>query len=138
MVAFGRPKGDRGSYLQWQEENIAPQVVFEILSPSNSVPEMIQKFKFYERYGVEEYYIYNPDRIELSVWLRSQDELEKIEAIEDWVSPRLGVRFAIGTQGLELYRPDGQKICRLCGTGASEGISRSPSATTHGAIAATR
>jgi Uma2 family endonuclease len=24
MVAFGRPKGERGSYLQWQEANIAP------------------------------------------------------------------------------------------------------------------
>jgi Uma2 family endonuclease len=43
MVVFGRPKGEspeatlseRGSYKQWQEENIAPQVVFEILSPSN-------------------------------------------------------------------------------------------------------
>ncbi len=33
MVVFGRPKGRRGSYKQWQEDNIAPQVVFEILSP---------------------------------------------------------------------------------------------------------
>jgi Uma2 family endonuclease len=31
MVAVGRPKGDRGSYKQWEEDNIAPQVVFEIL-----------------------------------------------------------------------------------------------------------
>ena len=36
MVAFGRPKGDRGSYKQWKEDNIAPQVVFEILSPGNT------------------------------------------------------------------------------------------------------
>ena len=33
MVAFGRPKGRRGSYKQWEEGNIAPQVVFETLSP---------------------------------------------------------------------------------------------------------
>ncbi len=26
MVVFGRPKGRRGSYKQWQEDNIAPQV----------------------------------------------------------------------------------------------------------------
>src|SRR5262245_31970104 len=32
MVVFGRPKGHRGSYLQWQEGGIAPQVVFEIWS----------------------------------------------------------------------------------------------------------
>src|SRR6516164_4681448 len=35
MVAFGRPKGYRGSYRQWEEGGIAPQVVFEILSPGN-------------------------------------------------------------------------------------------------------
>src|SRR5580704_8781723 len=27
LVAFGRPKGHRGSYRQWEEKNIAPQVV---------------------------------------------------------------------------------------------------------------
>lgn len=32
LVAFERPKGDRGSYLQWKENNITPQLVFEILS----------------------------------------------------------------------------------------------------------
>jgi Uma2 family endonuclease len=35
LVAFGRPKGRRGSYRQWEENGIAPQVVFEVLSPSN-------------------------------------------------------------------------------------------------------
>ncbi len=35
MVVFGRPKGYRGSYQQWLEDNIAPQVVFEILSSNN-------------------------------------------------------------------------------------------------------
>src|SRR5258708_3071681 len=43
MIAFGRPKGDRGSYKQWEEGGIAPQVVFEILSPSNTVDEMLRK-----------------------------------------------------------------------------------------------
>lgn len=32
-VAFGRPKGHRGSYRVWEEAGIFPQVVFEILSP---------------------------------------------------------------------------------------------------------
>ena len=49
MVVFGRPKGEspgatlceRGSYQQWKEDNIAPQVVFEILSPSNSPQEIL-------------------------------------------------------------------------------------------------
>ncbi len=47
MVVFGRPKGHRGSYLQWREDNIAPQVVFEILSPGNRLGESERKFAFY-------------------------------------------------------------------------------------------
>ena len=65
LVAFGRPKGDRGSYKQWEEED-APQVVFEVLSPNNRVIEMERKLLFYELYGVQEYYIYDPDYFELS------------------------------------------------------------------------
>ncbi|WP_204103995.1 MULTISPECIES: Uma2 family endonuclease, partial [Spirulina sp. CCY15215] len=47
MVVLGRPKGDRGSYRQWEEENIAPQVAFEILSPGNKKKDMETKFNFY-------------------------------------------------------------------------------------------
>ena len=42
FVAFGRPKGHRGSYKQWEEDGIAPQVVFEILSPGNRNAAMIR------------------------------------------------------------------------------------------------
>ena len=66
MVVFGRPKGDRGSYKQWEEDNIAPQVVFEVLSPRNYRPEMRRKLQFYETYGVEEYYVYDPDKVILT------------------------------------------------------------------------
>ncbi len=44
MVVFGVEKGDRGSYQQWKENNIAPQVVFDILSPSNTFTEMGRKY----------------------------------------------------------------------------------------------
>lgn len=110
MVVFGRPKGDRRSYQQWQEDNIAPQVVFEILSPANTLPEMIKKLRFYERYGVEEYYIYDPDRNDLSGWLRAGAELQEIPAMPGWVSPRLGVRFAFEAGELRLYYPDGRRF----------------------------
>ena len=45
MVVFGRPGGDRRSYKQWEEDNVAPQVVFEILSESNTASEMLKKRK---------------------------------------------------------------------------------------------
>ena len=108
MVAFGRPKGDRGSYQQWKEDNIAPQVVFEILSPGNTTKEMANKYRFYQCYGVEEYYLYDPDSNKLVVWLRSGDELKAIEQVAGWVSPRLGIRFELSESELKIYRPDGQ------------------------------
>ena len=54
MVVFGRPKGDRGSYMQWVEGGIAPRVVFEILTREPISSQMVKKFDFYQRYGVEE------------------------------------------------------------------------------------
>ena len=48
LVGFGRPKGRRGSYKQWEENGVAPQVVFEIRSPSKSVKEMEDKRDFYD------------------------------------------------------------------------------------------
>lgn len=110
MVAFGRPKGKRGSYQQWREDNITPQVVFEILSPGNTLKEMANKFQFYNRYGVEEYYLYDPDKVDLTAWLRSETGLEVIEQIKGWVSPRLGIRFELAEDELQIYRPDGQRF----------------------------
>jgi Uma2 family endonuclease len=103
LVAFGRPKGDRGSYRQWQEGNVAPQVVFEILSPGNTTKEMSRKLLFYNHYGVEEYYIYDPDSNELTGLERRQGELTPIEEIDNWISPRLGIRFELTPDNLNLY-----------------------------------
>ncbi len=109
LVVFGRPKGDRGSYQQWREDNIPPQVVFEILSPGNTIPEMTRKFQFYAQYGVEEYYIYDPDGLTLDGYWKQGNFLEAIETMQDWVSPRLGIKFGLSSDGkLELFRPDGQ------------------------------
>jgi Uma2 family endonuclease len=119
MLVLGRPKGKRSSYQQWHEAGIAPQVVFEILSPGNSQEEMEKKILFYERYGVEEYYIYNPENNQLRGWLRGEEGLDAIAPIAGWVSPRLGIRFDLSGDELEIYRPDGTKffsyieICQL-------------------------
>ncbi len=110
LVAFGRPKGKRGSYQQWQEKHIVFQVVFEILSPGNTLKEMAKKLVFYDRYAVEEYYLYDPDKNDLSGWLRVEGEREAIDEIHDWVSPRLGIRFCLTDETLAIYRPDGEKF----------------------------
>ncbi len=108
MVIFGVNKGDRGSYQQWQEDNIAPQVVFEILSPGNTKKEMNRKLLFYDRYGVEEYYLYDPYKNSLTGWLRNESWLDAIDEMNGWVSPRLGIRFEVSSDTLVLYRPDEQ------------------------------
>ena len=110
MVAFGRPKGDRGSYQQWLEDNIAPQVVFEIISPGNRMREIFKLFKFYDNYGVEECYFYDSKDNELMGWVRSDGKLNYIESIEGWVSPRLEIRFETVSGDLEIYQPDGLKF----------------------------
>ncbi len=110
MVVFGRPKGDRGSYRQWEEDNIAPQVVFEILSPSNDRLEMSKKLLFFDRHKVEEYYLYDPETNLLDIWIRTSEGLEPIAQSDNWISPRLGVRFDISTGRLQLYKPDGTKF----------------------------
>jgi Uma2 family endonuclease len=70
---------------------------------------MTRKFQFYERYGIEEYYIYDPDRANLDGYLRQGSFLEPIDTLQDWISPRLGTRFGLSSDGkLELFRPDGQ------------------------------
>ena len=69
-VAYGRPKGDRGSYQVWKEGGIFPQVIFEVLSPGNRAGEMARKLLFYEKYGAREYYVYDPDRNLLLGYLR--------------------------------------------------------------------
>lgn len=110
LVAFGRPKGDRGSYLQWREAHIAPQVVFEILSPGNTPAEMHRKYLFYQRYGVEEYYVYDPDSGDLEGWQRRGTHLQAITPMDGWVSPRLRIRFTLEAGELRLYRPDGSRF----------------------------
>jgi Uma2 family endonuclease len=110
MVALGRPKGRRYSYKQWEEGNQPPQVVFEILSPSNTPGEMDRKLLFYDRHGVEEYYIYNPQTNELRVWMRGEFGLDWVEFESEWISPRLGIRFDLSGDELTIYRPDGQRF----------------------------
>ncbi len=108
MVAIGRPKGDRGAYLQWEEGGQPPQVVFEIWSPGNTIEEMAHKYEFYERYGVSEYYLIDPQRGDATGWVRQGEQLQAIDELNGWVSPLLGVRFAVTEAGVSLFYPDGR------------------------------
>jgi len=47
---------------------------------------------FYDRHSVEEYYLYDPEKGDLSGWLRNEERLDVIEQMSGWVSPRLGIK----------------------------------------------
>ena len=87
---------------------MAPQVVFEILSPGNRYTEMVDKFDFYERHGVEEYYVYDPDENSLVVYVRRGEVLRRVHPADGFVSPRLGIRFQLTAPEMTVYRPDGR------------------------------
>ncbi|TAG03823.1 MAG: Uma2 family endonuclease [Cytophagia bacterium] len=113
MVAFGRPKGNRGSYKQWVEDDIAPQVVFEIFSKSNSADEMLDKLKFCYQYGVQEFYVYNPLKNTLYGWYRDSNTNKgfvNVLFMQGFVSPLLGIRFEIGTDTIKIYTPENQEF----------------------------
>jgi Uma2 family endonuclease len=107
FVVFGRPKGDRPSYKQWEENNVPMTVVFEILSPGNGVLEMDDKRDFYEDYGVEEYYLYDPDTNTLKAFVRKGEVFRRVRPVHNHVSPRLGIRFDLSGPELVIYDPNG-------------------------------
>lgn len=115
MVAFGRPKGDRGSYKQWEENGVPVTVAFEVLSPGNDQEEMTRKHEFYEEHGVEEYYIYDPDTNQLTAWKRGKlgAAFVRVRKVNGHVSPRLGIRFDLSGPEMEVFGPDGQRFVTL-------------------------
>jgi Uma2 family endonuclease len=116
LVAFGRPKGQRGSYKQWMEGSVAPQVVFEVLPTRDRFRETLRKWQFYQQYGVEELYIYKPDTGHFEGWIRKAGQLEEIPEIAGFVSPRLQIRFEPGEESDELkfFDLDGNRFLTFC------------------------
>lgn len=111
MVVFGVPKGHRSSYMQWVENGIVPQVVIEVLSPGNRIAEMSRKQWTYDRQGVEEYYIFDPETGIWDGWTRGTERFDPVKEMHGWTSPRLQVKFESveGTE-LTLYGANGKRF----------------------------
>jgi len=109
-VAFGRPKGHRGSYRVWEENGIFPQIVFEVLSPGNRAGQMSRRFKFYDKYGAQEYYILDPDRHSLKVYGRQGNSLAEIPFVGRWKSPRLEVTFVKQNDEISIVDSEGHRF----------------------------
>ena len=87
-------------------------MVFETLSPGNRPGELERKFQFYQQYGVEEYFIYDPDNGSFEAWQRTGNRLVKVEKVWGFVSPRLRTRFepGEGPDNLKIFGPDGRRF----------------------------
>jgi len=110
LVVFGRGKHYRGSYLQWLENDIPLTVVFEVRSPSDTDRRMQQKLRFYQKHGVEEYYLIDPDHHTLNAYRRSGTRLREQDIVpgQRFTSPRLGIHFVVGDESVCLFYPDGR------------------------------
>ena len=112
MVVLNHRAGDRSSYLQWNEDNRPPNVVFEFISKSNSGDEMLEKHDFYSGFRCDEYFIYDYRKGKFWAFLRDGDRgLLQSPAAQDgsWESPLLGMRFGLNDEGgLWVRRPDGK------------------------------
>jgi len=64
----------------------APDLVVEILSPSNTAIEMDQKLKLYRKAGVREYWIVDPENNGLTVYLFEKDIIAKTYKSTDTVT----------------------------------------------------
>lgn len=103
MVVPGRAAGHRRSYLQWREGNIPPQVVFEIVSHTNTAAQMADKRAWHQRYGVHEYYQYDPQTNQSEGWLRSGDKRTEVPDMHGHISPLLGIRFDASGDELAIF-----------------------------------
>ena len=107
-VALSRPKGPRGSYLQWKEAGVPLTVVFEWWSPDSTFAKELAKLRFYDRHGVSEFYTWDQVRQQFAAFVREGNELVPVNVDGGFVSPRLGIRFAVTDDALRIFRPDGK------------------------------
>lgn len=106
VMVVARPKGQREAYRQWLEDNIAPLVVFEIASPTDTFTQLLNKYKFYQQYGVQEYYLLRPENQTIEGWVREVDELVDVAEMNNFKSPSLGISFKVLDNKVEIYHSD--------------------------------
>ncbi len=109
FVVRGVNKGARRVYKLW-EEGRAPNVVIEISSRETKSVDLNRKFQLYERLGVAEYYVFDPEyrhvKPPLRAWRLSGDRYVEIAIISGRVSSdELGLELVDTGQTLRLFNP---------------------------------
>jgi Uma2 family endonuclease len=107
MVVAGVPKEPfRRSYRMWLEGNTLPAAIFEMSSKKTIEKDLGVKFEQYERLGVHEYFMFDPDRRVLRPALQGyrlvNGKYTQIPAVDDTLESDLGFRLRIEGQILRL------------------------------------
>lgn len=86
MVVFGIPNQDRKVYKLWEERQF-PQVIFEVASDTTWKKDISDKVEVYEKFGVEEYYLLDPENaylpLPLMAYRRGENGRLRLEFTED-------------------------------------------------------
>jgi len=110
VMVVKRPKSRRHAYRQWEEENVAPLVVFEVTSPTDNFTKLLRKFKFYEVNGVQEFYLFNPENQVIEGWTRKGKELVEVQKMDGFKSPNLDIEFKKNGREMEIFHTNGCKF----------------------------
>jgi hypothetical protein len=93
---------------------------------------MADNLSFHDLFGVSEYYVYDPPLNTLDVWLRQDGRLRRMSHLGGWTSPRLGIRFALGGETLEIFDPQGRPF--LSSVELAERLKRESARAAHEAV----
>lgn len=109
LIAFGVPNHERSSYQVWKEKGF-PQVIIEIASNMTWDNDVGKKYKDYETFGVDEYYILDPEFAYLPAPLMAfhrQGERLLAVSVDDGkiFSPRLGLEIVRAENNFRLFNP---------------------------------
>ncbi len=107
FVVRGVPKGDRRIYKLW-EEDVPPGIVIEVSSRQTWREDMFTKLRLYEKLGVQEYFIFDPEYDYLPDpligWRLENGEYVPVEVVEGKVSSEvLGLELVDTSETLRLF-----------------------------------
>jgi Uma2 family endonuclease len=117
LVALGVRNHNQKVYKLWQEL-IFPQVIFEIASDRTYKHDWhVEKFRFYEQLGAEEYYLLDAERLylpsPLMAFRRQNGRLAQVEIEKDRIySPHLGLEIVQTEQSFRFFNQANQKFLR--------------------------
>jgi Uma2 family endonuclease len=76
----------------------APDFVAEVLSPSTERYDRVSKFRIYEKHGVREYWLIDPEQKFIEVYALKEGKFARVGAYEEgetFTSPLFGVLFSV-------------------------------------------